>query len=317
MPDWLQTSIQSFFSLPFAVLPMLLFLGVARQLNRYSPAPVWIVLLHFAWGALGATTIASAVNSFAENTLMFLAMNTGVAVFATAVIIAPLSEEPSKAIALLLSARMKQFHHVADGVVYGVAIGFGFGMTENYLYFMQAAASDTWLSLVIVRTLFSAMLHAIATGMIGGIMGYAKFSRGVASFRWMLIGFFPSMLLHAVWNFSAKVPSFNALGFLAISSAFGLLTIVFIVSLYFERRIINRELHEEITGGGLPFAVLSASVHIPKNESQKAFARLCHEFAFERVALRKYTNTHEALLHRERMHRLRQDIIASLEQTMR
>jgi protease PrsW len=312
MPDWLQTSIQSFFSLPFAVLPMLIFLGVARQLNRYKPAPVWLVLVHFVWGALGAATIGSAVNSFAENTLMFLAMNTGFALFATAVFVAPLSEEPAKAIALLFSARLKHFHHGTDGVIYGVAIGFGFGMTENYLYFMQAAASDQWFSIVIARTLLSAMLHAIATGMVGGIIGYAKFSRGKASLRWMIIGFIPAMLLHGIWNFSAKVPSFTALGFLAIASAFGLLTVLFALLLYAEQRVITRELNEEITRGGLPHNVLSASFTKPITEQSKEFSRLCTEFAIERIAARKEHRAEEQASHRERLQVLRIEIIQRL-----
>ncbi len=313
MPDWLQTSIQSFFSLPFAVVPMLVFLGIAHRLNRYQPAPVWLVLLHFAWGALGATTIASAINSFAENTLMFLAMNTGLAVFTTAVIVAPLSEEPAKAILFFFTTRLKQFHHGSDGVIYGVAVGFGFGMTENYLYFMQAAASDEWLSLVVARTLFSAMLHAIATGIVGGIMGYSKFARGKVSPGWMLLGLLPAIVLHGIWNFSAKVPSFNGLGFLAIASAFGILTTLFILFLYLERRVIKRELHEEIIRGGLPQSVLPSSfTATTNNEKTKAFSRLCTEFALERLAGKREYRHEEKVLHLERLQTLRSQILHHL-----
>ena len=49
--------------------------------------------------------------------------------------IAPLIEEPAKALCLLALYRSREFDNATDGFVYGAAAGLGFGMTENFFYF--------------------------------------------------------------------------------------------------------------------------------------------------------------------------------------
>ena len=67
--------------------------------------------------------------------------------------IAPFVEESTKGIFLLILATSKKFDNVTDGLVYGGAIGLGFGMTENLLYFLSYGKTlHELLSLVVIRS---------------------------------------------------------------------------------------------------------------------------------------------------------------------
>ena len=54
------------------------------------------------------------------------------------VLVAPLVEEPCKALFLAYVIWNRHFDNMTDGFVYGAAAGLGFGMTENLLYFVSA-----------------------------------------------------------------------------------------------------------------------------------------------------------------------------------
>jgi len=56
------------------------------------------------------------------------------------------------------------------------ALWFRIRMTENFLYFITYQSSvSAWVTMVIVRTLFSAVMHCAATATLGAFLGYAKF----------------------------------------------------------------------------------------------------------------------------------------------
>ena len=85
-----------------------------------------------------------------------------------AIVVAPIVEEITKGLFLLITITNKKFDNITDGIVYGGAIGLGFGMTENFLYFVSYGESiSNWIMLVIVRSLFSAVMHCVSTATLG------------------------------------------------------------------------------------------------------------------------------------------------------
>ena len=97
--------------------------------------------------------------------------------FIAAVIIAPFAEEIVKSAYLFNTYRKNYFDNLTDGLVYGGAIGLGFGMTENLMYFSMYNDTFTqWITIVITRSIFSAVMHAIATATVGAFLAKAKFS---------------------------------------------------------------------------------------------------------------------------------------------
>lgn len=236
---------QAVASLVFAVIPILAYLWGIWIMDRYDREPIRLLLTHFLWGALGAVFFGILFSVVASSAV-------GSSDYFDAVIIAPVVEEITKGIFLLWSARDKRFDNITDGVVYGMAIGLGFGMTENFLYFMTATTPQEWVFLVIVRTLFSAVMHAMASGIFGAFVGITKFN--LRRFKWplRLVGLAAAMGMHFLWNASVMSSSelFISLGALFIIFSLFVIMILLQVSLMYENRLIVRELREE-TGHGL------------------------------------------------------------------
>ncbi len=248
-------------SIPCAVIPMLGFLWFIWWLDRYDREPVWLFLGVFAWGAVGAVFLALAGNGLAAGVVNALAAGDTVDALSMT-FVAPLVEEPSKALILLFVARSRHFDNATDGFVYGAAAGLGFGMSENLLYFINVAATGdpaAWLMTVVVRTLYSALMHAGATSLIGAAMGVAKFRRGIVGTAVLSAGVAAAMAMHAVWNGLLSLAQDGAgllgvLNFALFPLEFLVLVAVFQGCLVFEHRMLRRELEEEAKRGTLPMA---------------------------------------------------------------
>ena len=67
---------------------------------------------------------------------------------AAVLMIAPIVEEIAKALFLLYIISKKDFDNITDGLVYGAAIGLGFGMSENIFYFVTYGTTvENWIFL--------------------------------------------------------------------------------------------------------------------------------------------------------------------------
>jgi len=236
-------------SLLFAVLPMVAYLWLIWLMDRYDREPVGLLAANFLWGGFGAVilaVIASIVGSIALDMGEFL----------DAVILAPVVEEPAKALFLIYTVRSRHFDNVTDGLVYGMAVGLGFGMTENFLYFLSASTMGEWLVVVVVRTLFSAVMHAMATGIVGAFAGWVKFRARASRFPLLLLGLALAVGMHSFWNFavSADDPAAAGLGLLFIALSVVVILAVMQISLGFESRMLRKELQEEADSGLIPDA---------------------------------------------------------------
>ena len=140
-------------SLVIGFAPMLAYAAVVYWIDRYEKEPWPLVLGLFVWGAVFA-----AGASFVLNTLFGLGvyLTTGseeATQIATGVFSAPLVEETSKGLAILLVWALfrSEFDTYLDGIVYGAVVGLGFAATENtyYIYSMGYLA-EGWSGLAVV-----------------------------------------------------------------------------------------------------------------------------------------------------------------------
>ena len=246
-------------SIPCAVIPILAFLWMMWWLDRYDREPIWLFLGVFLWGAVGAVALALVGSSLMSIPVDILAPpDTADSLGMT--FIAPLVEEPAKALILLAVARSRHFDNITDGFVYGAAAGLGFGMSENLLYFMRAADEGDplgWASVVVVRTLYSALMHAGASSLVGAALGVAKFRRGTIRPLLLAGGFAGAMGMHAVWNGLLSLAQdgaglLGALNFVLFPMEFAVLIAVFQLCLYLEHKVIREELTDEAQRGTLP-----------------------------------------------------------------
>lgn len=249
-----------------ATVPMLAFLLLVWWMDRHEREPLWLFGLTFLWGAIGSIFL-SLIGSQTLMVPMVWFLGPEAAEQLSAVIVAPLVEEPMKALILLAVMFSRHFDNTSDGFVYGAAAGLGFGMTENFLYFVNVASSGdlaVWLQTVVIRTFFSAVMHACATSWVGAALGFARF-RG---WGWKLVaapvGLGGAMGIHALWNGLLTVGEFmQTEAFLAVNLAifpveFLLLFGVFQLAQWEERATIRRELADEVQQGLLPLPHASA-----------------------------------------------------------
>ncbi|HEU4495312.1 MAG TPA: PrsW family intramembrane metalloprotease [Rubrobacteraceae bacterium] len=234
------------------VLQTILYLLFIRAIDLYEREPLRYVVPVFIWGFAVATTISLVFNTVAMMTFEAVATRQ-VADFLTAVIVAPVVEESTKGLALLIifvvaylasrRRRLIEFAGVMDGIVYGSAVGFGFALAEDILYGVQFGA-ETFL----VRRILGGFAHAAFTSLTGIGVGLIPFIQNRA-LRIIppLLGLLGAILLHATFNFLAITLGPVAYLFMFVMVLVYLLVIV--VWLAFERRTIRVELRDEVDRG--------------------------------------------------------------------
>jgi hypothetical protein len=159
-------------------------------------------------------------------------------------------------------ALSKQFDGPVDGAVYGGAVGLGFGMTENFLYFLSFPKDYAGLlMLIVIRTLFSAVLHCCCQAVFGAAIGFAKFRGFLAKMFVIPLGLGIAMFMHFVWNLTVSFNSTALIGFVFMVFAGLIIFVVFQFAVHHEGKIILRELTDESnTNGYIPREHLA---HLP------------------------------------------------------
>lgn len=210
-----------FILLVVALVPPILFVVWIRNTERFEREPWRAVFWLFVWGMVFAILIAVLLEAYAirfgnllEQDFVELGRalqeNPSISVIVLVVIVAPLMEELAKGLGVYSVRR--QITEVEDGLVYGSAAGLGFAATENLFYGLFAyinapegqrlAAS---LTVIVVRSFSSALLHASASSVFG--FGIAK--HHLARLRGLhgphaLPYFFMAVAMHGTFNFLAS-----------------------------------------------------------------------------------------------------------------
>jgi RsiW-degrading membrane proteinase PrsW (M82 family) len=240
-------------SLIAAVLPMLTYLLLIWYFDLYDREPFKLVIQNYFWGAFGAVIFAVLGGLFLTKVLNGITENKDELDFLGTIAIAPIVEEITKGVFLFLMVSRAKFDNITDGIVYGGAIGLGFGMTENFLYFITYTENISgWIYLVIIRTFFSAVMHCIATGTFGAFMGISKFKRTSIKIPLIISGLLLAIFIHFIWNYSIITKSYAPLGFVFMGVSIILFCAIFISSVMSERKIIYDELQEESSLGFIP-----------------------------------------------------------------
>lgn len=258
-------------SLFAAVIPMFTYLIIIWWLDRNEREPFWILLLNFFWGATGAIflgIIGSLIFQIPVSVIIQTVSDGDVSKMidlSGAVITAPIVEEFTKGIFLILMSLQKEFDGLVDGVVYGGGIGLGFGMTENFMYFLSYGRTPAdWITIVIIRTVFSAVMHCMSQATFGAFIGFAKFKPRILKFILWPAGFLCAVFLHFSWNLTVSFENTSLLGMFFLILYFVALFSVFQISLFFESRTIMKELREESSSGLIPSEHLNYIPYVSK-----------------------------------------------------
>lgn len=236
-----------------AIIPMMTYLIIIWWVDRYDREPFKLVLKNYLWGALGAVIFAIVWSSLISALVSVFVKDTAYLSKIEAILVAPFVEEITKGAFLLFTIRHKKFDNITDGIVYGGAIGLGFGMTENFLYFITYG--DTlvnWMMIVIIRTLFSAVMHCVSTATFGAFLAYGRFKKTPLKIFYIISGLSIAMFIHLAWNLSVSFEQTTIPGFLYMIFTIALFISVFAISISGERKIIFTELFDEAQSGLIP-----------------------------------------------------------------
>jgi len=203
---------------------------------------------------------------------------------------------------------------VLDGLIYGSMIGFGFAMTENFLYFISAYDQGGYGNLTMIfflRTVLFGLNHAFFTGFSGMGLGMARESRrALARFIWPLVGLTLAITAHSLHNFGANLAERDGFGLvlslMVAMAGFMLVLCTILFSWRYERNCVRTELANEV-GVTLTVQEYETLVNhwrnpLHKSRSERAEAQrlqLCVELALRKGHLRRLGEAREPTLPNE------------------
>lgn len=241
------------------------YLVVIWWLDRYEREPFWMVLLTFAWGAIGGTILGCIISLIMGVSMADVIPEMYAQLYMT-VVAAPLAEEFTKGLIFGALIFTPHLDNETDGLIYGAAVGLGFATVENLLYFLAIALADpeAFYFTVVARTLFTALVHTISSALFGYTVGYVR-HRELKPRLWALpvVGFILAVAMHGLWNFLATLAES---GFLADEQAgeimgLGIVLVILMSFVMFaitqfslkrEQKIIKKYLAEEAQNDVLP-----------------------------------------------------------------
>jgi RsiW-degrading membrane proteinase PrsW (M82 family) len=278
----------------FALVPVGPVLAAYLWLDRYEPEPKVLLGLGLAWGAFVATFLALIAQELGSSIL-------SLSTTASATIVAPLTEEFSKGLflVLLLVWRRHELDGVLDGIVYAGMVGLGFAFTENILYLATAyngldGAPGGMLGLTatfVVRCIASPFAHPFFTAFTGIGIGLAIASRSrLARVVLPLGGYCVAVLCHAAWNVSATYgggAGFFGAYLVVMLPAFVLMVAFAVWVRGRERLILTAALHDAAHRGFLPAADIPHVVDLSSRRAARRHAQMSGG-RHARTAMRDY-----------------------------
>lgn len=276
-----------------ALIPMIIYLLIIWRFDRYDREPFKLLLQNYLWGAIGAISLALIGSMIFSSVLNIIIPDNNLVDKLSAIVVAPFVEEITKGVFLLITVSSIKFDNITDGLVYGGAIGLGFGMTENFFYFISSTESiSDWIAIIIIRNLFSGVMHCVSTGTLGAFVAMAKFKSGAAKVILPAIGLGIAMFIHAIWNASVSFESTAAIGFLFLFVTVLIFIITFSLSVKKERKIIYSQLLSEASSGLIPSAhleILSSSSRDRagwiEESIRKTYIKAATTLAFRKIQL--------------------------------
>src|SRR5437016_6272747 len=294
-----------------ATLPVPIYVMLLLWIDRYEAEPLWMLATAFFWGALVAVLVAFIFNTSLSIIAAVATHNAQVGEAFGAVISAPIVEESSKALILLILFFWKkdEFDGIIDGIVYAGMVGLGFAMTENILYYGRAVQGGLGsLTLIfILRGMAAPFSHPLFTSMTGIGLGWSRQSdNGFVKVTMPVAGFMLAILMHATWNGSAtygRGVGFFVAYFMIMGPAFVITLMVIFFSLRREGRIVRQFLYPDYRSGVFDSQEYEKLCSIRGRMGMSWNALTTHGFSTWRARMRCNQIASELAFHRSRVAR--------------
>lgn len=199
-------------SIIVGIIPAILYSGFIYWLDRHEKEPWWLLLLAFLWGAVPAviTALISQILLDVPTTWVLDTSSQAYEILGSSVW-APVTEELAKGlgVALLILLASREIDDVLDGIILGALCGLGFGFAENILYFTSTMVEEgweSWMAVVLLRTIPFGLNHALFTGLTGAGVAAAKVSRkGWVKLSAPIGGLLAGTAFHSIHNLGASL----------------------------------------------------------------------------------------------------------------
>jgi RsiW-degrading membrane proteinase PrsW (M82 family) len=240
-----------------ATIPVPLYVVLVLWIDRYEGEPLWMLSTAFFWGAAVTPFFAFLLNTTGSLIVSLLTDSTNAGDTFASVVSAPVVEEVGKAIILFIFFFWKkdEFDGVVDGIVYASMAGLGFAMTENILYYGNAAAQSGGMltATLIVRGFFAPFSHPLFTSLTGIALGLSRQSTNVAvKVITPIVGLLMAIFMHSIWNASAVIGgggAFLVMYVVVMVPAFVIMLVVIAMALRREGQVVRQFLLSDIERG--------------------------------------------------------------------
>lgn len=173
-----------------SVLPVFAFLGALVLIDSYKLVALRATLLSVAAG------MVAGLAAYGANIWLRPALGLDWNQYSRYV--APVVEEPLKAVFVVYLLQRNKVGFVVDAAIHGFAIGTGFAFLEN-LYYVQASA-DATLWTWVVRGFGTAIMHGGTTSIVAMVSKALQNRSDVFRLSLVLPGLGVAVVLHALYN---------------------------------------------------------------------------------------------------------------------
>ncbi|WP_328814158.1 PrsW family intramembrane metalloprotease [Rhodococcus sp. NBC_00297] len=232
-----------------------------RHIDRWERQPASLVVAALTWGAVPATFAFAMTANTAMLSIYPKLFGQDWSADWSAGATAPITEEAAKlcGFLLLLSLAPRLIRTANDALIVGAFIGLGFGVFEDFLYAVNASASDfgtdpvgNAVQVSMTRIAFSFVSHPLFSALVCGgalyLIGTAAQPRRLGLGSALVAA---GVFLHFTWDDGAGISGGNgllAIGVMIASIVFGLtvLTIAFRRAAPREHQFVRDVLRPEI-----------------------------------------------------------------------
>lgn len=159
-----------------SVLLCLAWIFLCLRLDREAPEPPGQIVRILFWGGLmvfPALFIAGPLSSFLGQVSW---LSAGIRIVILSFLIDGLIEEFAKFTILSEKVYKKKFFdEPRDGLIYGMLVGIGFSLLENFFFGLTFVGLPGAFMVVTLRGIITTFMHLLAGGIIGYYFGLAKF----------------------------------------------------------------------------------------------------------------------------------------------
>jgi hypothetical protein len=262
-------------------------------LDRYKAEPVLRLAFAAGWGSLWSSILRLAFPDLSP--LADLGFTIGVIAVLPALVL--LLEELVLAGGLAVLATSRYLQGPVDGVVYGTVAGLGFAIFQTL-----AALHGGWLPSHPTMPVLTALVVADGTALVGGGIGYGKLAvRAPLRVPWVfavvLVAGLSAWVVHGAATLGWQQWGRQNLlfGLALVATALLLLAALFEGAWALERRVLARQLGEEVSLGVLPAWVVDIvpryrrrirSDWWPRRDERREVVRLLTSLAYRKQQLR-------------------------------